>query len=501
MVPLRLSPGSSSISPEELQNLLRSENSSPSTYASEIPHIVTAIDADIYRYDAQIRRLHAEITFLENKRKRAIRQQERYKSLLAPVRRLPSEIVDYIFRLYGGAFKNEISWHRLFLPGLVLMAVCARWRGIAASCNSLWTNLSLDPDIPDPSPLVEPLKWCLDHASSTSPLDFEFLGTVYDEPEDNDDKPACEIVALLVSHASRWRHVRFRTESFLDNFPSFQTLPQHDLPLLESLHLEYHADYDILAELPFFCTAGPKLSKLVLCNGLPDDDSLDDLVESFPQLSQIKNLCLEYHSGRTSHPCQSLETLLGIESLSYTFRDGYSLSPEDPPQISPSVSILKIHIESIETQPRTFGDLLDLANFPALEKLSVIFTIRDRPWEVADNCVRKFMWPEQKITSFLLRSKCSLTFLHLEDVVISNSDLVKLLMHTPMLQRFAFHQRSQRQKVSKGPRAEVTATKTKPLTMAFFKHLHAFGDSYGISNALVPKLQHLSFKVLSDWFQ
>ncbi|KAE9404738.1 hypothetical protein BT96DRAFT_972959, partial [Gymnopus androsaceus JB14] len=86
-----------SISTTDLQKLLRSPYSPSAIQLSEIPGIVANIDTENRYCEARILRLQSEMTFLENKQKQLKIRRERYNSLLAPIRRLPTEVLNHVF--------------------------------------------------------------------------------------------------------------------------------------------------------------------------------------------------------------------------------------------------------------------------------------------------------------------------------------------------------------------------------------------------------------------
>ncbi|KAF9061311.1 hypothetical protein BDP27DRAFT_1188616, partial [Rhodocollybia butyracea] len=106
----------------------------------------------------------------------------KYKSLLAPIRCLPSEILNLIFTLFlcDPDIQNDIDSEGATLPGYTLMAVCSCWHNIALSCTALWQKMWLKADLSDDTEeglnnlakLAAPLIWCLDHMGETEPLEI-----------------------------------------------------------------------------------------------------------------------------------------------------------------------------------------------------------------------------------------------------------------------------------------------------------------------------------------
>ncbi|KAF9019409.1 hypothetical protein BDP27DRAFT_1355025 [Rhodocollybia butyracea] len=211
-------------------------------------------------------------------------------------------------------------------------------------------------------------------------------------------------------------------------------------------------------------------------------------------MGQMKTLNLSISSVDPDHElfgalafCPSLESLSYM--FSFFFKESYS--SEIPPQLSETVRSLSVLIERGHLVPETFSLLMDAACFPALQEMSINY----------QGLYKDTLWPQDKVTSFLLRSGCSLTTLEIENADISNDNLVAFLVNTPQLRRFNFYEKhTERRKIEKGFKVHVLDH------MSFIARLHAYGDIEGhgdphaFTNPLVPKLEHLSLCVLADWF-
>ncbi|KAF9077391.1 hypothetical protein BDP27DRAFT_1413804 [Rhodocollybia butyracea] len=476
-VPDAPSNSSPDVSSSSLQNLLRAQNSLTPSDISEIRDIIDGLDVDTHR-------ISWELISLTNKLKRLEIQQVKYKSLLAPIRRLPSEILHLIFTLFSCdpdmqnimADSNHVS-----LPGYTLMAVCSRWRNIALSCPALWQKLRLTALLSDNTrenqdnlaSLAAPLKWCLDHAGGTESLEISFRAVM----GSNDDAPAPEpeFMRSLFAQSARWRYLNLSLDfTNLEMFPSFAALKNCAFPSLKSL--QFCVKHEGLTKFDIF-RAAPQLTQLTLST-LP---AVERNV-MFPW-GQIKTLELsfvdpDYELFEALAFCPSLET------LSYVFSYYEDDSFEIPPQFSETICSLSVSFMEIHYIPETLSVLMDAACFPALQEMSINY----------EELYSETLWPQAKVISFLLRSGCSLTTLEIGNVIISNEDLAALLGNTPELRRFNFHE---------GPKGP--ASHHQLITMSFIARLHAYRDIedidyHGFANPLVPKLEHLSLRVLADWF-
>ncbi|KAE9391936.1 hypothetical protein BT96DRAFT_979618 [Gymnopus androsaceus JB14] len=180
----------------------------------------------------------------------------------------------------------------------------------------------------------------------------------------------------------------------------------------------------------------------------------------------------------------------------------FSAQYQPPPQTSKTITSLQITVVSVGSDVDSFCDvdsfgfLVDSATFPAVTRLALTFTA-DYDWKP---CNKLFQFNAQKLTEFFLRSSCSITSLHIESAILDDHDLIKVLVHTPKLQHFAFYQNDLHHKARLN--TELQHYWVSP-TMAFIQSLHGYKGIYSASksgNALVPKLQHLSLRVFGDWF-
>ncbi|KAF9077383.1 hypothetical protein BDP27DRAFT_608152 [Rhodocollybia butyracea] len=276
-----------------LQNLLRGQNSLTPSNTSEIQDIIAGLEVDTHR-------IRWELISLTNKLKRLEIQKAKYKSLLAPIRRLPSEILNLIFTHFScdPERQNNISDDDgVTLPGWSLMTVCSHWHNIALSCTALWRKIRVDALLFDNSEealdnlarLAAPLKWCLDHAGETAPLEIKFQA--YMEMHDT-PVPEPEFMRILFAQSARWRHFHLTVDfTNFESFPSFAALKNCALTSLKSLEFS-NDQYQGHTEVDIFRNA-PQLTQLTL-GTLPTGERTG----MFPW-GQIKTLELQLHD--TTH--------------------------------------------------------------------------------------------------------------------------------------------------------------------------------------------------------
>ncbi|KAF9255266.1 hypothetical protein L218DRAFT_884536, partial [Marasmius fiardii PR-910] len=124
----------------KIQKMFRSTISS--SERSIISQFLNDAEKELKEYQTEINRLNATILSLENKRDRLRSRITNYRSLLSPIHRLPPEILTNILAYGCGATEHLVY---MVLPSVVSFSmVCGRWRELALSTPSLWSNIAID---------------------------------------------------------------------------------------------------------------------------------------------------------------------------------------------------------------------------------------------------------------------------------------------------------------------------------------------------------------------
>ncbi|KAE9405023.1 hypothetical protein BT96DRAFT_387621 [Gymnopus androsaceus JB14] len=91
--------------------------------------------------------MQSEIVALRMKREELEKLREDCQSLMAPIRKLPTELLDHIFGFccwdVASFFSTEGS-DLVDAPAFTLSSVCAQWREIIRRSPKFWANLSLN---------------------------------------------------------------------------------------------------------------------------------------------------------------------------------------------------------------------------------------------------------------------------------------------------------------------------------------------------------------------
>ncbi|KAJ7026876.1 hypothetical protein C8F04DRAFT_1008707 [Mycena alexandri] len=218
--------------------MLRANNAPANN--SELAHFRGLVDEgrlELARYDAEVGRIEIILDELLLQRGSLARHVDRYKSVVAPVRRLPPELLIEIFGLCGHPCAADLN----LLP---LSQVCSYWRRIAVGTPILWSHIDLDVALWRRSGLTS--KTLLGRLDSSLQRGGSLPLTLQVDLQ-RDDPYDISIVKTLVKHSARWRYLSFSGE--LESL-GFLTSVNVDLPLLESLSISDVGEFEVV--LNFF---------------------------------------------------------------------------------------------------------------------------------------------------------------------------------------------------------------------------------------------------------
>ncbi|THU82466.1 hypothetical protein K435DRAFT_448506 [Dendrothele bispora CBS 962.96] len=252
------------------------------TYTSDITNASQClIDAerDAQRCDDEIQKLEADIVSLRNQQQRIYRRIDRYRSLLAPIRKIPSEILGHIFRLIctENSAATEID-----CPAVHLSHVCAGWRDLARTNPSLWSRISIDlvETEYDSFRVKSMLTTCLT-LSDPSPIFLDL--TLFEADIDK------FVLESVMRHCVRWEEVRLNIPGPFDKLSPIKG----NLPLLRSLTIDdfqiFDSD-DSPESLDCFSLA-PRLCTVAIGNIHPTTE-----ISTLPWC-QISDLKLHFFNG------------------------------------------------------------------------------------------------------------------------------------------------------------------------------------------------------------
>ncbi|KAJ7189113.1 hypothetical protein C8R46DRAFT_34916 [Mycena filopes] len=366
---------------------------------------------ELARYDAEIERVEAIFAELCSQRGALARHVDRYKSMVAPVRRLPPELLMEIFELCGHPRGADLNL-------LALSQVCSHWRRVAVGTPGLWSHVDVDTNSWRSSRLsAATLLGRLDDSLQRGgALPLTLCVDVGRDAEYN-----INVVKALIKHAPRWRSLSFSGE--LESF-RFTAGAHGDLPLLESLDISDDGDFELYLDLPFFKGA----------TALTDFTFTGD-VARIPAVPWEQLKSFEYRTaGFTPEHAQVLSLMCRLPpDAKFSASLNTSTSGEvsfDLPVISEIGSLsLTLELCGYNSQrTRLVGEILNTLTLPRLQHLGL-----HHHWYTPAP-----VWSQPPFLDFAARSglAATLTALNLR-VIIPEDELVECLAGLPLLERLA----------------------------------------------------------------
>ncbi|KAJ6487310.1 hypothetical protein DFH09DRAFT_1377792 [Mycena vulgaris] len=414
-----------------IRTLLRSHSTPPHHLASKI----SALSDELVRYETEIPRLRAELAKAEADHDALKGYYEDVRSLFAPIRRLPCEILTQIFEESEGPVQDpdavdpvldfdspESDMVRLARkPLLTLSQVCIRWHEIVLGTPSFWDIIDLrSMDLWCTERHVKRalvlLKLALDRGKTT-PLTFA-ISII-------DGMDCAGALELLAQHCERWKTARFYCRS--SDLRHLRSV-KGKLPCLEKLELdifEFEARDSSLVE--HFAVA-PRLTNLAVGPLL------------LPTLAAVHfdTLCTFGCVGQDASQVPAAMFLMSRLPFAIEFRLQVILSNWTADSIT--------KIDAPPTSSSIVGFSMETADYSTpehcLKALSDIFTnltlphLRDLNFRSQEAPFSLIYWPHSAFMDLAARSSfhIHLHSLSLCDVVVTEAELVEALAVLPLLQ-------------------------------------------------------------------
>ncbi|KAE9408340.1 hypothetical protein BT96DRAFT_970682 [Gymnopus androsaceus JB14] len=341
----------------------------------EVEALLSLAEQDSKDYKAELVRLRSQITHIEAQQVRLENYRRQLQFLISALRRLPNETLAHIFDYACKEnLLQEFPWHdddesspptRLtspvitYLPTIAISSVCSRWRGLALSYPSLWSNLKVE--ICMTSEQSNGFIAILDRyleVSGNAPLNLDL--NIQGASEQENIEPPHRALVHLTHHVHRWKRFKYMGE---DSLTSYGIHLEHKYPILTDLDLE--AEYGSLADLDCFKHAHNLRALTINASA-----SLD-----FPyHRLQWANFEISSHEDVENilEKCSSLTTLQLTNQYSSLPISAFPRSP------SSGHNILSLHIH--ENTQESFSNLLfscfnflSYATSPSAEMLTKAF--------------------------------------------------------------------------------------------------------------------------------
>ncbi|KAJ6490212.1 hypothetical protein C8R47DRAFT_1123796 [Mycena vitilis] len=405
-----------------IQERLRCNGDPTECEASHCQAIISFSSTELEGYDAEIVRLKDALRQTELARSAFEEYSALCRSLFAPIRRLPPEILAEIFYWCSSAwYYEDHGWateeKRVAKWQLLQMSrVCTWWHTLVMGTPKLWSSVDLHLDYWSASQAVrmtDLLRTLLRRGVHT-PLDIRVRCS-------ETDTCSSAALQLLAQCAPRWKTARFGTP-----FKCLQPMlsARGNFPLLEGLHIwgsgqfasEITSMFGVAPRLETVSYIGPPaaLAKLPLEQlGFVTYSHVtpQDLVEFLPLMVRLSGvercLVLQYLWGDESNPYPRIPAVVsGISELALV-----AVSPVD--ENAGADNILSYIISCLTLPVLTILDLR-IAEFEGIP----------------------LPWPHLAFSSLSQRSAFSshLLCLDLDQVLISETDLVQTLSELRVLE-------------------------------------------------------------------
>jgi hypothetical protein len=357
--------------------------STASSFERQAKTLIKASEANVARIDSQMRDLMR------------LRDQERglitaLKLVIAPIRKLPAELLVEIFMHVvddhpGGSTKGV----------LVLCGVCAHWKRLACTTPQFWTNVPLRQGKPCSDADLAITKGFLERSASL-PIPV-FLN----------NRVAPPLVDLMFTVAPRW--LSLHLDSVKSSLSKLRNLPSNVLESLESINLTIRARVDEYTPKVVVFLGAPRLRTVYL--DVPNPNLIP------MPWSQLTHLTLSEEP--TAQIC--LDVLLQCTNIvvaTFTGMFSWVVSP-NVASIVTLPRLVDLHVEfelSEGDQVMPFFWRLDL---PSLRRLEVKVDLDDS-------------WTSTDFTQFQRRSP-NITDLKIRNCSFPPADLISTLLESPNL--------------------------------------------------------------------
>ncbi|KIM80375.1 hypothetical protein PILCRDRAFT_89650 [Piloderma croceum F 1598] len=211
------------IPPSPAPHLLRTIQAPNATEAIHLREALRLANPIVHQLDDDIPHVQMLLDELRRKRELLLKFIAEQNAIVAPIRRLPAEILAEIFVL---CMNYDISSFDPMQSPLLVGRVCRGWRQVALSTQKLWSSITVT-DYRSSSKMV---KLWMSRAIS-APLTIHLNSAHHYSSNVGEIE---SVIAVLVQYCDRWQHLDM---NFYRTRASCLSSIRHNLPLLESLRI------------------------------------------------------------------------------------------------------------------------------------------------------------------------------------------------------------------------------------------------------------------------
>ena len=378
---------------------------------------------------------------------------ERYiqyaRSLAAPIRKIPPEILGEIFIKHGTL--NNIS-ESTDIPGFNLARVSSYWRSVAFSTAALWKEIHIETSSPFFYARHVNLVQDILTRSLGSPLHI-YITAIPDkhDPQFDGLHPA---VPLLFEHAARWQYLRITDRSFEDGY-GYQPNILEDLSPIRGQ----------LTGLTTFISSCNEYTSLLLGN----TTSLRSFSISSFDFQAINALYpwggINKFQVRYSYNSEIVQVFPHVATnctvqVHHPLGNDPDNSEEASPTVYQNIVRLIITMGNNRTEESSAEELLDMLTLP---NLTVLAFVNEHPLAIRSKHPGR-RWSATSIPSFVNRSNALLTEFSLVRTWIPAGVLLDVLKYLPTLRTLRIEEP-----------ADVPS-QAPMLTAEFFQHLNVYRE-------------------------
>ncbi|KAF8654197.1 hypothetical protein AX16_003724 [Volvariella volvacea WC 439] len=382
---------------------------SSQSHAAQAQSILADKEADLARLELEVQRARSILDHLIQDRDEIRKYVDRQRALLAPIQRVPLEILQEIFVhcLPTDLFIRPDSYK----APLLLARVCRAWRHVVLSTPKLWSRLAIQLSQANSERRISMMKTWILRSSGHPVCLFAYVPTA-------DDTTIDAFLRLFTSNLHRWKNLRLTLPAHC-RLPVMEALNQ-GTPLLESLQIRFSPINPAQHPAP--------LERLALSS------QTAPRLQSFNWISQgSQRIMFDFRMTHLTdvdidYPLSVSECLDIVEHCPKLIRCEFRAVTEwatipatavDTAPASPFV-LPALHSLSIHTT-QALGSFFDRLTLPALHTLKVIDMNHEPEFGV---------WSQSRFNDFIERSNCQISHLHLLNVLPNEDALIQCLQWT-----------------------------------------------------------------------
>ncbi|KAJ3775559.1 hypothetical protein FB446DRAFT_386982 [Lentinula raphanica] len=447
----------------------------------EVQRTLSLLEREYQDYSLRISRLQGQIRILTLHQRRVKEYQSNLQTFQSPIRKLPNEILRWIFNYASSSniFLDDncdIRRSTVFkeytpgvIPALALSSVCSQWRNLASSYPEIWSRITLILKLKVP-PSGTASKGFMDtvrvflERSGSFPLSLRIESLQLPGAETNAFHP---VLSLVGKHTQRWSAFEFFSQRAISHEMFGISTNVVTFPILENLKIIRSSDVEFFRHAPRLSSLSTNTALSVVLNPAYSWQQITSLelriARHLSELVRISSRLVSIRIQLPGSPLLPLESeLLNMENLRWLM-----------------ITFDVTNYTTTGSGTDNLEILLSSLLCPALTSLCI----------TKNSSAAEIRWPRNALASFLARSACIITKLLIEDMNLTDDDLISLCKSTPAL-------------TSLSVRDSLRTHSSIAITSTFIKSLHSFASSAlrPSFQPLLPKLQQLSLTYAGNSF-